>query len=182
MTGYEWDEVKNTANDEKHGVRFEEVVPIFAHAIIEKADPRHSGEPRFVALGRDDSGQFFTRGGMAIAALFQVGGPAEMAKDTTEPNLVRYESLDEVPKAPKKPRAKPLTETDRLAAIADDPDAIDTEAPGFWDDAKIVFPENKQQIALRVDADVLAWFRKGGKGYQTRINAVLRSYMEAKGI
>jgi uncharacterized protein (DUF4415 family) len=75
-----------------------------------------------------------------------------------------------------------LTETDRLAAIADDPDAIDTEAPGFWDDAKIVFPENKQQIALRVDADVLAWFRKGGKGYQTRINAVLRSYMEAKGI
>jgi uncharacterized protein (DUF4415 family) len=35
----------------------------------------------------------------------------------------------------------------------------------------------KKPIALRLDADVLAWFKQGGDGYQTRINAALREYM-----
>ncbi len=37
----------------------------------------------------------------------------------------------------------------------------------------------KEQITLRIDSDVLAWFRAQGRGYQTRINALLRAYMEA---
>jgi uncharacterized protein (DUF4415 family) len=37
----------------------------------------------------------------------------------------------------------------------------------------------KAAISLRLDADVLDWFRAQGSGYQTRINAVLRAYMEA---
>ncbi len=37
----------------------------------------------------------------------------------------------------------------------------------------------KVQLTLRVDSDVLAWFKAGGRGYQTRINALLRAYMEA---
>jgi uncharacterized protein (DUF4415 family) len=36
----------------------------------------------------------------------------------------------------------------------------------------------KQQITLRVDSDVLDWFRARGAGYQTQINALLRAYME----
>jgi uncharacterized protein (DUF4415 family) len=39
--------------------------------------------------------------------------------------------------------------------------------------------ERKTQITLRVDADVLEWFRKRGAGYQSRINAVLRAYKQA---
>ncbi|MSP98024.1 MAG: hypothetical protein EXR29_12540 [Betaproteobacteria bacterium] len=39
----------------------------------------------------------------------------------------------------------------------------------------------KAAISLRLDADVLDWFRAQGGGYQTRINAVLRAYMEAAG-
>ncbi|KAA9130523.1 BrnA antitoxin family protein [Marinihelvus fidelis] len=39
--------------------------------------------------------------------------------------------------------------------------------------------ENKKQVTLRVDADVLKWFRAQGRGYQTKINALLRAYMEA---
>jgi len=39
--------------------------------------------------------------------------------------------------------------------------------------------KNKQQISLRVDADVLDFFKKTGKRYQTRMNAVLRHYVEA---
>jgi uncharacterized protein (DUF4415 family) len=37
----------------------------------------------------------------------------------------------------------------------------------------------KQQLTLRIDSDVLAWFKKHGPGYQTRINQLLRAYMEA---
>lgn len=39
----------------------------------------------------------------------------------------------------------------------------------------------KAAISLRLDADVLNWFKSEGAGYQTRINAVLRAYMEAAG-
>jgi len=49
--------------------------------------------------------------------------------------------------------------------------------PGFWDDAQVVLPATKQAISLRVDQDVLDWFRSEGPRYQSRMNAVLRSYM-----
>jgi uncharacterized protein (DUF4415 family) len=72
----------------------------------------------------------------------------------------------------------------RLGAVAAMPDErIDyTDAPflpgAAW--VKVAeLPEVKQQITLRLDADVLDYFRHTGKRYQTRINAVLRSYLEA---
>jgi uncharacterized protein (DUF4415 family) len=49
----------------------------------------------------------------------------------------------------------------------------------FWKEAKLVLPAEKKAISLRVDKDVLEWFKARSKGYQTRINAVLRAYMEA---
>ena len=45
---------------------------------------------------------------------------------------------------------------------------------------EIMMPERKQSISLRVDSDVLAYFKSFGKGYQTRMNAVLRTYMQAQ--
>jgi uncharacterized protein (DUF4415 family) len=48
----------------------------------------------------------------------------------------------------------------------------------FWDEAVPVLPESKVPISLRVDADVLEWFRESGPRYQSRMNAVLRSYMQ----
>ena len=50
----------------------------------------------------------------------------------------------------------------------------------FWDEAVMVYPEPKEPISIRVDREVLSWFRDQGPGYQTRMNAVLRSYMEAR--
>src|SRR5262245_26484093 len=47
----------------------------------------------------------------------------------------------------------------------------------FWDEATVVEPSAKQPISLRVDTDVLEWFKTQGPRYQSRINAVLRSYM-----
>lgn len=67
---------------------------------------------------------------------------------------------------------------EELAAIADeeidysDIPEIDEE---FWENARLVMPETKERITLRVDQDVVDFFRQGGQGYQTRMNAVLRA-------
>jgi uncharacterized protein (DUF4415 family) len=49
----------------------------------------------------------------------------------------------------------------------------------FWRRARLVVPRRKQPITIRLDPDVLVWFRLQ-KGYQTRINAILRTYMSAR--
>lgn len=48
----------------------------------------------------------------------------------------------------------------------------------FWRHARVVAPVTKRAISLRIDADVLQWFRATGPRYQSRMNAVLRSYMQ----
>lgn len=47
----------------------------------------------------------------------------------------------------------------------------------FWESATLAVPTPKRAISLRVDEDVLEWFRTSGPRYQTRMNAVLRSYV-----
>ena len=61
--------------------------------------------------------------------------------------------------------------------IEADPDARATDAE-FWKSAKVVVPAPKQIVTMRLDADLLRWFRRE-RGYQTRINAILRAYMKA---
>ena len=48
----------------------------------------------------------------------------------------------------------------------------------MWKNAKVVMPTHKKAISLRVDEDILNWFKEHGKGYQSLMNAVLRSYYE----
>lgn len=48
-----------------------------------------------------------------------------------------------------------------------------------WKSVKIGIPIKKQDVHIRLDEDLLNWLKKGGKGYQTRINAILRSYMQS---
>jgi uncharacterized protein (DUF4415 family) len=50
----------------------------------------------------------------------------------------------------------------------------------FWRNAKLTVPEPKDRLTIRIDHDVVAWLKKHGSGYQTRINAILRSYMAAQ--
>ena len=49
----------------------------------------------------------------------------------------------------------------------------------FFREAKIRLPKGKKSVSLRLDQDVLDWFKRQGKGYQTRINAILRAYVQA---
>lgn len=50
----------------------------------------------------------------------------------------------------------------------------------FFKNAILRMPESKVTVTMRLDKDVLNWFKLKGQGYQTRINALLRSYMEAQ--
>ena len=50
---------------------------------------------------------------------------------------------------------------------------------GFFKEARVVAPPGKKQLTLHLDAEVLAWLKAQGKGYQSRINAILRAYYEA---
>ena len=71
-----------------------------------------------------------------------------------------------------------LTDEEIEAAVRRDGDAVTRDFD--WDEAVLVTPQKKKAISIRVDEDVLAFFRKGGEGYQKRINAVLRSYVQQK--
>ena len=94
--------------------------------------------------------------------------------------LVRFDSLDAMPSAePLSSEFKARPDADVQKRAANDPDA-GTIPAGFWEGATPDLPENKEQVTLRLDPDVLRYFRALGRGYQSRINAVLRSYMVAK--
>lgn len=68
-----------------------------------------------------------------------------------------------------------LTDEEINASVAGDPDWDFNEAD--WSDAVLVIPPKKKAISIRVDEDVLDFYKKQGAGYQRRMNAVLRSYM-----
>ena len=77
-------------------------------------------------------------------------------------------------------RVRALTDVDVEAAIAADPHEAGMVVD--WNSASVSMPERKQTMTIRLDSDVLEFYRRMGRGYQTKINAVLRSYMEhAKG-
>lgn len=71
-----------------------------------------------------------------------------------------------------------LSAADIRAGIDSDPDARATDE-NFWKDARVVLPKPKRLVTLRLDADLLEWLKRES-GYQTRINAILRAYMDAK--
>ena len=66
-----------------------------------------------------------------------------------------------------------------VKAPCDDAEPLDMP-DGFWDDADLVDRQRKQSIHLRVDAYVLEYFKSGGKGHLTRMNAVLRTFVDAQ--
>jgi len=72
-----------------------------------------------------------------------------------------------------------MTDEEVEASIANDPDWAEFKDID-WSDAVLVIPARKKAISIRVDEDVLDYFKSQGEGYQRRINAVLRSYMLQK--
>ena len=77
---------------------------------------------------------------------------------------------------------KQIAELKKLAAMPDssiDFSDIPEATEKFWKNAirNPWYRPRKQQVTLRIDADILVWLRRGGKGYQSRLNALLRNAM-----
>ncbi len=85
-----------------------------------------------------------------------------------KPTTVRY-SLSEI-------KAKRARGEDQTR-----PDAPEAESRGedFWKQARIVMPRGKTSVHLRLDSDIVDWFKTRGRGHLTRMHAVLRSYVDA---
>lgn len=102
---------------------------------------------------------------------------------TNDEKIVRY-SVTEL--RAMRERGESQTDWDRVRAkteeelerdIASDPDWA--EIPHDWrKSAELIMPAPKQLLSLRLDQDVVQWFRDQGPGYQTRINAVLRAFVQ----
>ena len=83
---------------------------------------------------------------------------------------------------------KSLTDWDRVHSMTEEEiernAAEDPDNPPLtdedWANARVVWPQGKAPVTLRLDKDIIAWFKGRGRGYQTRINAVLRSFVEAQ--
>lgn len=103
------------------------------------------------------------------------GAPDKKKKET----IVSYtrEEIRTLPDQTDWARVDALTDEDIAKAVRDDPDAAPLDID--WSKARIVHPVRKTAISLRIDDDVLTYFKEKGRGYQTRINAVLRAYMDA---
>jgi len=62
------------------------------------------------------------------------------------------------------------------------PNAPEAESLGaeFWKSARVVMPSGKTSVHLRLDSDIVEWFKANGKGHLTRMNSVLRAYVETQ--
>jgi uncharacterized protein (DUF4415 family) len=93
-------------------------------------------------------------------------------------NIVRHTAAElDAMKAAGKTRTDWKAAAARPAPDGSDPD--DAMEPIEWATTELPLPKRKEHTNLRIDADVLAFFRRQGRGYQTRMNAVLRSYVDA---
>lgn len=98
-------------------------------------------------------------------------------------NIVSY-TLDEIREKIAKggdrtdhARVDALTDEDIERAMRDDPDWADL-IDFDWSGAEWVVPVQKKAVSIRLDEDVIDFFKQSGKGYQTRINTVLRHYVK----
>ena len=81
---------------------------------------------------------------------------------------------------PKKPPNLTPAESRRLDTLPIDYSDIPPLGDEFFTKATTVWPPVKKQLTIRLDADVLAWLKAQGRGYQTRINRILRVVMESQ--
>jgi len=177
---FSWDARKSDRNLRERGFDFEFATQIFEGSTLERVDSRRDyGERRMIALGQAQD--------IPLTVVYTdraaVGG--EIIGESFRPGRVTIVSAKRTRKRPARNRKVLRGRADlaRLRSMSDR--EIETTSPpeladlpdDFWNDATVVEPTPKQPISLRVDEDVLQWFKSQGPRYQSRINAVLRSYM-----
>ena len=99
----------------------------------------------------------------------------------TKSKNVRYttEDLKKLPNESDWERAAAVTDEDIEAAVATDPDEAGLD-DAWMENAIVARPDRKQRVYALYDAYVVDYFKRGGRGYQSRMNAVLKAYVDAQ--
>jgi uncharacterized protein (DUF4415 family) len=165
---FEWDNAKNRANQIKHEVSFETASEVFD-------DPLHISIPDRVLDGEQ---RWQTMGivGTPIATM-----ETRRSCVSSQPEKRRERSAEAM-KAVRSAK-KRATELARLAAKSeDDIDTSDIPETSAWSRAVVgkFYRPVKTQVTLRIDADVLHWFKANGGKYQSAVNAALREHVVRK--
>jgi uncharacterized protein (DUF4415 family) len=185
---FEWDEAKNRANMAKHGISFRRATQVFDDPhYISVPERIEDGEQRWQAFG-------LVEGHLLLMAAHTIreqqdDGPLRLSGSSRHERRrsMRGGSMKKEIVSYTWETLPPLTKADRvmLKRLAEMPDSeIDlSDAPELTDEQwknaerRRFYRPVKRQITARVDADVLAWLKGQGKGYQSRINAILRREM-----
>lgn len=86
-----------------------------------------------------------------------------------KPTIVKY-SLSEIESMRERGLDKTRPSAPRAESLGAD----------FWKSARVVMPAGKTSVHLRLDRDIVEWFKARGKGHLTRMNAVLRAYVDVQ--
>ena len=186
---FEWDETKNLSNRRKHGVSFEEASQVFRDPLYLSVQDRiEGGEARWQTLGLVEGLLLLRWPRLSEKNAITAPPSRSFASSPLDPllgkrgdamktKMVSY-TLDRLPTLTKAQRAnlKALeTRPDSDIDTSDIPEMTDAQ----WKNARRghFYRPRKRQITARVDADVLDWLKAQGKGYQSRINRILRREM-----
>src|SRR3989337_198228 len=131
-----------------------------APSVEHKVSRSPSSTPIGAPKGTSSGGSFQRAGAIAVSA-----------KRTKTPSR-----LADRPQRGRADLRRLRRQSEREIARTSPPELADLPAD-FWEAAEVVWPVAKEAISLRVDRDVLEWFRAQGPRYQSRMNAVLRTYM-----
>lgn len=177
---FEWDANKAKSNLRKHGVRFEDAVLVFD-------DPRHlsrqeryeNGEYRWQTLGLVHGIVVIL---VAHSVRFESGSVSSALARQTEKRGIVMSMVKHKRGNASALSAQHEAELKALAKKSDDEidySDIPASEDGQWSEAVRgkFFRPLKTQASVRIDADVMEWLKRPGKGYQTRLNAILREAM-----
>jgi uncharacterized DUF497 family protein len=182
VTWFDWDPEKARSNERKHGISFAIAQDVFSDPdALSEGDRSEGGERRRQTLGLADGVLL-----LLVAHTVENDGQDEIIRiiSARAPTGRRENDMR---KSAKRTTASVLTAAQRrkVAALAAQPDAridysdIPPLTERFWENAvrNPFYRPIKQQLTVRLDADVIAWLRRQGQGYQTRLNTLLRSAM-----
>jgi uncharacterized protein (DUF4415 family) len=182
---FTWDERKNRVNKRKHRISFDTAISVFNDPFhVSRQDREVENEERWQTIG-------MVRGVRVLLVAHTVeenDGLIRHEKRRRERDTSMRKATKNVRTGRSPGRALTRRQKKELAALAALPDnQIDTsdipELPASaWKDAirGRFYRPVKQAVSMRLDADVIAWLRKAGSGYQTRANRILRERMLAE--
>jgi uncharacterized protein (DUF4415 family)/uncharacterized DUF497 family protein len=173
---WDWDKSKDHANLRKHGLSFAAAQLVFDDPLALSRIDDFVDEERWQTVGRIGSVTVLVvhtaPQDAALMVVLSVHGKPQRMKG----ELMKKEHFKPLP-AKQRAELKAITaKPDDQIDISDVPEVLD------WSGAKrsVFYRPIKQQLTLRLDADVVDWFKQQGEGYQSRINAALRAHVGRK--